>query len=37
MDRVLEPEVMEEDAQVLAYAQADFAEENQGFVDRFRE
>ena len=37
MDRVLEPEVMDEDAQVLAYAQADFAEENQGFVDRFRE
>jgi 2-polyprenyl-3-methyl-5-hydroxy-6-metoxy-1,4-benzoquinol methylase len=37
MDRVLEPEVMEEEAQARAYAQADFAEENQGFVDRFRE
>ncbi len=37
MDRVLEPELMEEENQVLAYAQADFAEENQGFVDRFRE
>lgn len=37
MDRVLEPELMEDEAQVLAYAGADFAEENQGFVDRFRE
>lgn len=37
MDRVLEPELMEEEAQVLAYANADFAEENQGFVERFRE
>jgi 2-polyprenyl-3-methyl-5-hydroxy-6-metoxy-1,4-benzoquinol methylase len=36
-DRVLEPEVMDDDAQVLAYAQADFSTENQGFVDRFRE
>lgn len=37
MDRVLEPELMEDEAQVLAYARADFEEENQGFVDRFRE
>jgi 2-polyprenyl-3-methyl-5-hydroxy-6-metoxy-1,4-benzoquinol methylase len=37
MDRVLEPELMEDEQQVLAYARADFAEENQGFVDRFRE
>ncbi|HLZ33953.1 MAG TPA: class I SAM-dependent methyltransferase [Nitrospira sp.] len=37
MDRILEPELMEEEAQVLAYAKADFEEENQGFVDRFRE
>ncbi len=37
MDRILEPELMEEEAQVLAYAQADFVEENQGFVDRFLE
>src|SRR5215208_5446639 len=37
MKRVLEPELMEDEAQVVAYAGADFAEENQGFVDRFRE
>jgi len=37
MDRVLEPELMDDEAQVRAYARADFAEENQGFVDRFRE
>jgi 2-polyprenyl-3-methyl-5-hydroxy-6-metoxy-1,4-benzoquinol methylase len=37
MDRMLEPEVMDDEAQVLAYAQADFSKENQGFVDRFRE
>ncbi len=37
MDRILEPELMEDEAQVAAYAGADFAEENQGFVDRFRE
>ncbi len=36
MERVLEPELMEDPAQVLAYARADFAEVNQGFVDRFR-
>lgn len=37
MDRILEPELMEDAAQVLAYAKADFEEENQGFVDRFRQ
>jgi 2-polyprenyl-3-methyl-5-hydroxy-6-metoxy-1,4-benzoquinol methylase len=37
MDRVLEPELMEEETQVLAYAKADFEEENQGFIERFRE
>ena len=37
MDRVLEPELMDNEAQVVAYARADFAEENQGFVDRFRD
>jgi 2-polyprenyl-3-methyl-5-hydroxy-6-metoxy-1,4-benzoquinol methylase len=37
MDRVLEPEIMEEPEQALVYSQADFEEENQGFVDRFRE
>lgn len=37
MKRVLEPELMNDVAQVRAYAAADFAEENQGFVDRFRE
>ncbi len=36
MERVLEPELMEDPAQALAYARADFAEVNQGFVDRFR-
>jgi 2-polyprenyl-3-methyl-5-hydroxy-6-metoxy-1,4-benzoquinol methylase len=35
MKRVLEPEVMDDPEQVLAYAQADFEEENQGFVDQF--
>lgn len=34
MDRVLEPEVMDDPEQVLAYAGADFEQENQGFVDR---
>lgn len=28
---------MEDEAQCLAYAKADFADENQGFVDRFRD
>jgi cyclopropane fatty-acyl-phospholipid synthase-like methyltransferase len=37
MPRVLEPELMEDEEQCVAYAQADFEEENQGFVDRFRE
>jgi 2-polyprenyl-3-methyl-5-hydroxy-6-metoxy-1,4-benzoquinol methylase len=37
MDRVLEPELMEDEEQVLAYAAADFSQENQGFVDRFRD
>lgn len=37
MDRILEPELMDDPAQALAYAQADFEKENQGFVDRFRE
>ncbi len=37
MDRVLERELMDDPAQVLAYAAADFAQENQGFVDRFCE
>jgi ubiquinone/menaquinone biosynthesis C-methylase UbiE len=36
MDRILEPELMSELAQAEAYAQADFAQVNQGFVDRFR-
>ena len=37
MDRTLEPELMDDPEQARAYARADFAEENQGFVDRFRE
>src|SRR5690242_21407872 len=37
MDRVLEPELMDDPKQAEAYARADFSEENQGFVDRFRE
>lgn len=37
MDRVLEPELMEDETQVAAYASANFERENQGFVDRFRE
>jgi len=36
MDRIPEPEVMDDPAQALAYARADFAEVNQAFVDRFR-
>ena len=35
MDRVLEPELMTDEAQALAYAAADFATPNQAFVDRF--
>jgi hypothetical protein len=34
MDRILEPELMDDSAQVEAYARADFSEVNQGFVDR---
>lgn len=37
MPRVLEPELMDDPAQAHAYAAADFSQENQGFVDRFRE
>ena len=35
MKRQLEPEVMDDPAQAVAYAHADFAGVNQGFVDRF--
>jgi SAM-dependent methyltransferase len=35
MDRVLEPELMTDQEQALAYAAADFATPNQAFVDRF--
>jgi ubiquinone/menaquinone biosynthesis C-methylase UbiE len=37
MNRALEPELMDDPEQALAYAKADFEEENQGFVDRFVE
>ena len=37
MKRTLEPELMDDPEQALAYARADFEEVNQGFVDRFRE
>ena len=37
MDRVLEPELMDDPEQAQAYAAADFSQENQGFVDRFHE
>lgn len=37
MKRVLEPELMDDPEQALAYARADFEEENQGFVEKFRE
>lgn len=37
MERVLEPELMEDPEQAAAYAAADFSQENQGFVDRFEE
>jgi ubiquinone/menaquinone biosynthesis C-methylase UbiE len=36
MNRVLEPELMTDHDQAQAYAAADFAAVNQGFVDRFR-
>jgi ubiquinone/menaquinone biosynthesis C-methylase UbiE len=35
VERILEPELMDEAEQAAAYAAADFAEPNQGFVDRF--
>jgi SAM-dependent methyltransferase len=35
VERTLEPELMDEADQAAAYAAADFAEPNQGFVDRF--
>jgi len=35
MERVLEPEIMDDPVQVQAYAEADFHKENQGFVDHF--
>lgn len=35
MERILEPEIMDGEAQAKVYANADFAEENQGFVDQF--
>src|SRR2546426_9322848 len=37
MERVLEPELMDDPEQARAYARADFEEENQEFVDRFVE
>ncbi len=37
MERVLEPELMDDPEQALVYSRADFEEENQGFVDRFVE
>jgi 2-polyprenyl-3-methyl-5-hydroxy-6-metoxy-1,4-benzoquinol methylase len=37
MPRVLEPELMDDPDQALVYARADFSQDNQGFVDRFRE
>jgi cyclopropane fatty-acyl-phospholipid synthase-like methyltransferase len=37
MDRILEPELMDDPLQAEAYARADFAKENQGFVEQFRE
>lgn len=37
MKRRLEPELMDDPEQALAYARADFEEENQGFVEKFRE
>ncbi len=37
MDRILEPELMDDPTQVEAYAATDFSAENQGFVERFKE
>ena len=35
MERILEPEIMDGEEQTRVYANADFAEENQGFVNQF--
>ena len=35
MERMLEPEIMDGEEQAKVYANADFAEENQAFVDQF--
>lgn len=37
MERICEPEVMDGEEQAKVYAHADFAEENQGFVNQFLE
>ena len=37
MERKLEPELMDNEEQAVAYAKADFEKENQGFVNRFIE
>lgn len=37
MERILEPELMDDPAQAEAYAATDFSAENQGFVERFKE
>ncbi len=37
MDRIAEPELMEEEAQARAYAEADFSEPHTWFVELFRE
>lgn len=37
MPRTLEPELMDNEEQAVAYAKADFEKENQGFVNRFVE
>ncbi|MFO0701528.1 MAG: class I SAM-dependent methyltransferase [Nitrospira sp.] len=37
MERILEPELMDDPKQAEAYARADFEEENQSFVERFKE
>lgn len=37
MDRIPEPELMDDPKQAEAYARADFEAENQGFIERFKE
>ena len=37
MERILEPELMDDPTQAATYAGMDFSAENQGFVERFRE